>query len=54
MGRATFEGDDVGSFLHATEHVASGPDIGISLHAVDQYSDWLPAEAVKCHIEFSW
>jgi len=36
-GRGTFEGDDVGIFPHA----------------VYQYSDWLAAEAVKCHVKFS-
>jgi len=27
--------------------IATGPDVGISPHAVD----WLAAEAVECHIE---
>jgi len=28
-------------------------DVGVSPHAVDQRSDWLAAEAIECHIEFS-
>jgi len=31
--------------------IPSGPDVGISPHAVDQYSDWPAPEAVECHIE---
>ena len=33
--------------------VASGPDVGISVHAVDQHSNWLASEAIECHVEFS-
>jgi len=32
--------------------IPSGPDVGISPHAVDQYSGWLAAEAMECHIQF--
>jgi len=52
-GRGTFEGDDIGSFRMVPSTVRSGPDIGISSHAVDQHSDWQAAEAVKCRIKFS-
>jgi len=33
--------------------VASGPDVRISPHAVDQHSNWLATEAVECHIKFT-
>jgi len=33
--------------------ILSGPDFGISQHAVNQHSDWLVAETVKHHIKFS-
>jgi len=33
--------------------VPSGCGVGISLHAVDQHSNWLASEAIECHIEFS-
>jgi len=33
--------------------VSSGTDVRISLHAVNQRSDWLATQAVECHIEKS-
>jgi len=33
--------------------VSSGLDIGISLHPVDEHSDWQATEAVGYHIKFS-
>jgi len=33
--------------------IPSGPDIGISLHAVIQRSKWPATKAVKSHITFS-
>jgi len=32
--------------------IPSGPDVRISLHAVDQHLDWLAADAVRRHINF--
>ena len=52
MGRSTFEGMTLGFFRMLPSTVPSGPDIWISLHAVDQRSDWLVTEAVECNREF--
>jgi len=32
--------------------VSSGTDVRISLHDVNQRSDWLATQAVECHIKF--
>jgi len=45
--RGTFEGDDI----RPLSTIRNSLDAGISLHAVDQRSDWLAAEAVECHIK---
>jgi len=37
---------------HQAPFSCSGPDVGISLHAVDQRSDWPATEAVECDIKF--
>jgi len=52
MGRSTIEGMTLGFFHMLPSTVPSGPDIWISLHAVDQRSDWLVTEAVECDIKF--
>jgi len=52
-GNRHFWGDDVAIFLHTTSTIPSGPDVGISPHAIDQRSYWLATEAVECHIKFS-
>jgi len=31
--------------------IPSGPNVGISPHAVDQRFDWLAAKAVRCHVK---
>ena len=40
-------------FMHAHEHHSQWLDIGIFWHVVNQRSDWLVAEAVKCDVKFS-
>jgi len=53
LGRGTFEGM-TSVFSHMVlSTIPSGPDIGISLHAVNQHSDWLATEAAECRINFS-
>jgi len=50
--RALLKEDDVKIVRMPLSAVTSGPDIGISPHAVDQYFDWTDAEPVKCHVKF--
>jgi len=44
MERRTFEGMTLGFSRRLPSTVASGHDIGISPHAVDQHFDWLATQ----------
>jgi len=48
---ALLSGDDVRIFHMPPNTVPSGPDIGISPHAVNQCFNWLDAEAIECPIK---
>ena len=49
-----FKADDVSGFSHMLlSTIPSGPDVGISRHAVNHCSNWPAVEAVDCHIKVS-
>jgi len=51
--RGTFKGMTLGFSHLPRSTVPSGPDVGISPHAVNWHSDWPATEAVEFHISFS-
>jgi len=53
IGRELLRGMNLGFSRTPPSTVPTGCDIGISLHAVKQRSEWLDTEALKCHIKFS-
>jgi len=52
MAWGTFEGDDFRILQTPLSTILSGPDVGISPHAVDHGSNWLVTETVSGHIKF--
>jgi len=46
-GRALLRGMTSGFSYMLPCTISSGPNVGISLHAVDKHSDWPAAEALK-------